>query len=88
MASNGEILTAITNLSTALNSRIDTMSMNLHKRMDDLGQDPERPCPDLSGHLSDHKAIQKTWVGELVRGLIAVIVILGTAGIIYAVGWK
>ncbi len=43
---------------------------------------------ELKNHLGDHKTIQKTWVGELIRGLIAVAVILGTAGIIYAVGWK
>ncbi len=88
MAGNGEILAAITSLSLALNSRIDTMSAALHRRMDDISGDPERPCPDLNTHLRDHKSIQKTWVGELIRGLIAVFVILGTAGIIYAVGWR
>ncbi len=85
---NGEVLRAITTLSSDLNTRIDTMSDNLHRRMNDIAQAPERPCPDLSTHLTDHKDIQKTWIGELIRGLIAVVVIVGTAGLIYWVGWK
>jgi hypothetical protein len=51
------------------------------------GEIPERPCPDLTGHLGDHKEIQKTWIGELIRGLIAIVVILGTSFIIYKVRW-
>lgn len=88
---NGEILTAITSLSTGLNTRIDTMSEGLHRRMDKIAEKAEQalhsPCSTLTGHLDDHKDIQKTWIGELIRGFICVIVILGTAYIIYMVGW-
>lgn len=91
MGDNGQILTAITNLSTGLNTRIDLMSEGLHRRMDKIaekaGEIPKRPCPDLSGHLTDHKEIQKTWIGELIRGLIASVVIVGTTYIVYRVGW-
>ncbi len=85
---DGEILAAV----NALHGRIDAVADRLHKRIDEalkeVGKNPERPCPDLKGHLKDHKDIQKTWIGELIRGFICTVVILGTAFIIYKVGWR
>lgn len=101
MAGNGEILTAITGLSNSLNSRIDQMSQGLNERIDNLGisihkrinlvekkaeDHPERPCLDLTNHLGQHQESKRMWIGEVIRGIVALVVILLGAYLIYR--WK